>query len=1040
MPSDIWESESSDKNLLMLVQGSSLVELSTIMGFKAAERIFMPFFSIVVPAYKNEAYLPDCLDSIQSQSFRDWEAVVVVDGSPDCSSAIVRDYAQGDPRFILIDKTINEGTHRARMSGVEVATGEFIYLLDADDKLPPTALERLHEVISANSEHDVFHYGINVIGVDVSEDERTAFEDYINLDCGVLRGHEILDYACSAEKGYLQDWRVTQRVYSSSLLKDAFARMTKDRLGRAQDGYEFFVIASLACSQLTCNDITALDYFYGRGINGNKKMSQEKFLNSARDFQVCIDAIRQYAAPHAWMSESCDGSADKLVELLMNDWHIRLSDQDKLAVLNDLASIIGAEALSIELMRFVRDDAYALWRSGGTLDDSSPLQDWFDSAKRLHQGVVESNRYQSMKLEASQHLGEICRRTERWSTYKDQPIRIFVSTHKDVELFQSDILQPVQVGAVRASAPIGHALRDCDGENISELNPMYCELTTQYWAWKNVDAEYYGFCHYRRYFDFNEIRHAENDFGEIMYDRIGSKAQQEFCLDDKRIAEAVRGYDVITTEFKDLREFPEDYSTPWEHYNNAPQLHIEDLELCMRILGEMYPDYVKDADEFLNGNKSCFCNMFIMRKDIFQDYCSWLFSILERFMEESDMGLYSREARRTPGHLAERLLNIYYNHHMRIRSGWKTKQLQCVHFINPERIYKVDPIFPRSGLPIVPIVLAADNSYVPMLTTTLQSVMANASDRYHYDVLILERGIGSDRKAIMRRFFSRYKNLSLRFYDVAPLVAGYDLKTNNEHIGVETYYRFLIQEILPFYDKVLYLDADLIIEGDVSELYSTDLGNDLLAAAHDIDYLGNLSMKDGERLRYSEEILGLKDPWGYFQAGVLLLNTRELRKLCSVQEWLEAVSGSEYIYDDQDVLNSHCQGRVSYLDYSWNVMIDCDGRIGRLFSLAPSDSYDAFLASRENPKIVHYAGYEKPWKMANCDEAVRYWGYARQTPFYEELVGMLSSDTKATLLCAAPARAVSEDSPVRKILDPVFPQGSRRRELAKAIGRAVRGR
>ena len=59
-------------------------------------------------------------------------------------------------------------------------------------------------------------------------------------------------------------------------------------------------------------------------------------------------------------------------------------------------------------------------------------------------------------------------------------------------------------------------LHDNDGENISSKNPMYCELTAQYWAWKNADADYYGFCHYRRYFDFTNTPHRENDYGEIM--------------------------------------------------------------------------------------------------------------------------------------------------------------------------------------------------------------------------------------------------------------------------------------------------------------------------------------------------------------------------------------------------------------------------------------------------------------------------------------------------------------------------------------------
>ena len=463
----------------------------------------------------------------------------------------------------------------------------------------------------------------------------------------------------------------------------------------------------------------------------------------------------------------------------------------------------------------------------------------------------------------------------------------------------------------------------------------------------------------------------------------------------------------------------------------------------MRIVAEMHPDYAEDVEAYLRGNTSCFCNMFIMRRGIFQDYCAWLFPILERFLAESDMSRYSREGMRTPGHLAERLLNIYYNHHMRIGAGWRTKQLQCVHFERPERSYELQEVHSPRYLPVVPVVLAADDNYVPMLTTTIYSMLKNASTSFHYDVVVIGRDIPAERRSVMSRFLSRFPNMTLRFVDPNPIVGAYELKTNNAHIGIETYYRFLIQELLPFYDKVLYLDSDLVVEGDVSELFSSDLGDDLLAAVHDIDFLGNLNLDDGARMKYSKEVLRLDDPYGYFQAGVLLLNTRALRGLCTVGEWLEAVSNSKFIYDDQDVLNSRCQGRVRYLDYRWNVMNDCRGRVGKLFSIAPASVYDAYLASRADPAIVHYAGADKPWNCVRCDEAARFWAYARETPFYEELVGALvgsvsharSSSAKAML-----AHVASPDGPLRKAAEPLFPVGSRRRELAKRIVRAARGR
>nr|WP_075576460.1 DUF4422 domain-containing protein [Olsenella timonensis] len=1004
----------------------------------------MPLFSIVIPAYKNERYLAGCLESVLSQSCEDLECVVVVDGSPDASSSVVAEYGAKDQRVRLIDKKENEGTHRARMSGVEASRGDYIYLLDADDELPPDALSSLRDALVVEPDADMLHYGINVVGVDINEAERSSFEEYINRPCDDLNGAEILAAACASDMGYLQDWRVTQRVYSRELLQRAFAAMTRDRLGRAQDGYEYFVIASMARRQVTRNDIVALDYFYGRGINGDAGLSPDAFLKSARDFQATIDAIAAFSEQRQGQIVSArEGAVTKLLELLMNDWHARLSNEDKLAVLDELAGVIGADALSAELMRFVRDDAYALWCTDGVLGEGSQLEAWAAAARSLRDGLGRSERYEAMRDDAERHLASLRLRTERWSTYENQPVRIFVSTHKDVNFFQGDVLQPVQVGASLRSGSIRHALRDDAGENISDLNPMYCELTTQYWAWKNVDAEYYGFCHYRRYFDFSPVRHSENPWGEIIADRICDETQREYRLDDASIREAVEGYDVITTEFKDLRRFPADYSTPHEHYEKAPQLNIDDLDRCMRIVAEMHPDYAEDVEAYLRGNTSCFCNMFIMRKGIFQDYCAWLFPILERFLAESDMSRYSREGMRTPGHLAERLLNIYYNHHMRIGAGWRTKQLQCVHFERPERSYELQEVHSPRYLPVVPVVLAADDNYVPMLTTTIYSMLKNASTSFHYDVVVIGRDIPAERRSVMSRFLSRFPNMTLRFVDPNPIVDAYELKTNNAHIGIETYYRFLIQELLPFYDKVLYLDSDLVVEGDVSELFSSDLGDDLLAAVHDIDFLGNLNLDDGVRMRYSKEVLRLDDPYGYFQAGVLLLNTRALRGLCTVGEWLEAVSNSKFIYDDQDVLNSRCQGRVRYLDYRWNVMNDCRGRVGKLFSIAPASVYDAYLASREDPAIVHYAGADKPWNCVRCDEAARFWAYARETPFYEELVRSLSGvggDGEKGPVAKALSRAASAGSPLRKAAEPLFPAGSRRRELAKRIVRAARGR
>ena len=673
----------------------------------------MPLFSIVIPTYKNAEFLGGCLDSIRSQTFEDWEAIVVVDGSPDDSANIAMGYAELDDRVKVINKTSNEGTHLARRSGVLTSTGDYVYLLDADDQLPLDCLAQLADVVT-NTDADMIHYGIRTIGVDISDAERIGFENYINKPMSSLMGPDIRDAAFDARRGYLQDWRVTQRVYSASLIRQAFEEMTTNRLGRAQDGYEYFVISSMARKQVTANDVVALDYFYGRGENGDCLLEPSDFLRSARDFQATIDAILGFAATQSDALAAAEGARVKLIELLMNDWHVRLTREDKLSCLDELAKVIGTENLACELCRFARDEAYDAWVNGREIPADAPLRSWLLAAESLvSEAADHSDRYGALHDAAASHLRSVDGRTAKFESYSKQGIRIFVSTHKDVDRFDSDILQPVQVGSSRAKSHLPYALRDDSGNNISDLNPMYCELTTQYWAWKNAEADYYGFCHYRRYFDFHDERHEENEYGEIMAGSINAAAQAKYCLDDASIKKCVEGYDVITTEIKDLREFPGEVHTPDAQYKAAPRLLYKDLGHVIAILKEMHPEYADDADAFLSGHRSCFCNMFIMRKEIFFEYCEWLFPILERFVSETDMSHYSKEALRTPGHLSERLFNIFYQHHLRIGSGWKTRQLQCVHFEYPDRTEDFGPAQFADERPVVPVVLAADNGYVP---------------------------------------------------------------------------------------------------------------------------------------------------------------------------------------------------------------------------------------------------------------------------------------------------------------------------------------
>ena len=127
-------------------------------------------------------------------------------------------------------------------------------------------------------------------------------------------------------------------------------------------------------------------------------------------------------------------------------------------------------------------------------------------------------------------------------------IRIYVVCHKDTYIPKNKYLYPIQVGCALAEKRLDHMLHDDEGDNISARNKSYCELTAQYWAWKNQDADYYGFFHYRRYLSFNPNLNRDDGWGKIAYDRITEDAIKEMRLNSKDMEEFITSYDVITVK------------------------------------------------------------------------------------------------------------------------------------------------------------------------------------------------------------------------------------------------------------------------------------------------------------------------------------------------------------------------------------------------------------------------------------------------------------------------------------------------------------
>jgi hypothetical protein len=213
-------------------------------------------------------------------------------------------------------------------------------------------------------------------------------------------------------------------------------------------------------------------------------------------------------------------------------------------------------------------------------------------------------------------------------------IKILVATHKPYWMPEDCIYLPVQTGAALSVDDLGFT-RDDSGDNISNRNRNYCELTGLYWAWKNLDADYIGLSHYRRHFTL----------------RKGTD-KQALPVSGEELEPLLNKYDVILPRKRYYY-----IETSYTQYIHAH--HKEDLDNTEAVLNDLYPEYLDAYREVMNRTSGHRFNMFIMKKDVFDDYCTWVFSILFELEKRLDISDYSLNDARVFGFVGERLLDVW---------------------------------------------------------------------------------------------------------------------------------------------------------------------------------------------------------------------------------------------------------------------------------------------------------------------------------------------------------------------------------------------
>ena len=242
------------------------------------------------------------------------------------------------------------------------------------------------------------------------------------------------------------------------------------------------------------------------------------------------------------------------------------------------------------------------------------------------------------------------------------------------------------------------------------------------------------------------------------------------------------------------------------------------------------------------------------------------------------------------------------------------------------------------------ICLSCDNNYAQYAGVVIASILLNSDDKSFFNFYILDGNIEQENKDKIEKL-KEIKDFNLNFISIDEnLFEVYKKIGTHSYISLSAYYRLKLASLLPKIDKVLYLDCDVIVSSDLTELFETDISEYYAAGVKDI------------AVNSSGYVPKLEDGNLYFNAGVLYFNLDKIRKdnIESEFEKYTIENFDKIRVGDQEIINVVCQGKIKELPSTWNVQ---------------SSNFVNRSDYTKNPNIVHYVGRNKPWKFGS----INYW-------------------------------------------------------------------
>ena len=265
----------------------------------------------------------------------------------------------------------------------------------------------------------------------------------------------------------------------------------------------------------------------------------------------------------------------------------------------------------------------------------------------------------------------------------------------------------------------------------------------------------------------------------------------------------------------------------------------------------------------------------------------------------------------------------------------------------------------------IPIFFTIDNGYAPFLAVALNSAIKNSNKNRHYKAIVLHEGLSDENKKKLSAL--QTDNFEIELTEMKANFEALDDRMSNrlrcDYFTLTIYFRLFIPAMFPQYDKGIYIDSDVVCTTDLGKLFDIEIGDNFIGACND------LSIADIPPLvAYTENAVGVKKH-EYINSGVLLMNLKKMRECDFEGHFLNLLN--EYHFDsiapDQDYLNAICNGKIYYLDESWDAM--------------PNDKKPELIKTN----VIHYNLFSKPWCYDNVQYSEQFWNYAKDSGYLSEI-------------------------------------------------------